>query len=179
MNGFWYYAEGRETRGPITFDQLIALLSQLPTPRGVLVWRDGFTDWTEAENVREIAEKLIRPPPLRRRSSAIPPPVPEGSGDFVEDYQEQFSRKKISVQAGKKWSLWRAALTGFLIYLAIYVLGTTINNRWDRELAWLNGRPGQVIGYFGAQFLLLPLVFVVIAIIRNLWVRRFSDAGRP
>jgi hypothetical protein len=42
----------------------------------VPVWREGFTDWTTAENVREIVEKLIRPPPLVRRSSAIPPPLP-------------------------------------------------------------------------------------------------------
>jgi hypothetical protein len=79
MSEFWYYAEGSETRGPITFEQLIKLLSQSPTPRGVLVWREGFTDWTTAESVREIVEKLIRPPPLGRRSSAIPPPLPESS----------------------------------------------------------------------------------------------------
>jgi hypothetical protein len=36
----------------------------MPTPRGVLVWREGFNDWAAAENVRQIAEKLIRPPPL-------------------------------------------------------------------------------------------------------------------
>jgi hypothetical protein len=64
MSEFWYYAQGDETRGPITFDQLITLLSLPPSPRGVLVWREGFDDWTAAENVREIAEKLVRPPPL-------------------------------------------------------------------------------------------------------------------
>jgi GYF domain 2 len=79
MSGFWYYAEGDETRGPVSFDQLVELLSQLPTHRGVPVWREGFTDWTPAENVREIVEKLIRPPPLGRRSSAIPPPLPESA----------------------------------------------------------------------------------------------------
>jgi hypothetical protein len=30
MGGFWYYAEGDKTRGPVAFDQLIKLLSQLP-----------------------------------------------------------------------------------------------------------------------------------------------------
>jgi hypothetical protein len=69
MSEFWYYAEGNETRGPIAFDQLIKLLSQLPTPRGVLVWREGFDNWKAAENVREIAEKLIRPPPLPTKPS--------------------------------------------------------------------------------------------------------------
>jgi hypothetical protein len=179
MSELWYYAEGSETRGPITFDQLIKSLSRLPTHRGVLVWREGFTDWTEAENVREIAEKLIRPPRSERRSSAIPPSVLERSDDFADQDQEQFSREKVSVQAGKKWSPWRAALVGFLVYLPIYVLITTVNNRWDNELAWLSGQPGQIFSYFAGQFLVLPLVFVVVAISRNLWVKRFSNAERP
>jgi hypothetical protein len=116
MNGFWYYAEGNETRGPIAFDQLLELLSHLPTPRGVLVWRDGFDDWTAAESVREIAEKLIRPPPLRLGASvstrsagsatadtvaalnevladnAVPP---SGKAmDTVARYQQQFQKEK-------------------------------------------------------------------------------------
>ena len=78
MSEFWYYIEDNETRGPIALDQLIKLLSQLPTPRGVFVWREGFDDWKAAENVREIVEKLIRPPPLRPRSS-IPIPHAEPS----------------------------------------------------------------------------------------------------
>jgi hypothetical protein len=71
MSDFWYYAEGNETRGPITFDQLVKILLLLPTARGTLVWREGFDDWRAAENVREIVEKLIRPPPLRPRSSVL------------------------------------------------------------------------------------------------------------
>jgi hypothetical protein len=81
MSEFWYYAEGNETRGPIAFDQLVMLLSKLPTPKGVLVWRDGFDDWKAAENVREFAEKLIRPPPLPGtatvRSEATPKNMPK------------------------------------------------------------------------------------------------------
>ena len=80
MTDFWYYAEGNETRGPITFDQLIKLLSQLPAPSGVPVWREGLDDWRNAGNVREIAEKLIRPPPLRKPPPSLRPvsyPSPE------------------------------------------------------------------------------------------------------
>jgi len=68
MSEFWYYAEGSETRGPITFDRLIKILSLMPSPRGVLVWREGYEDWKFAENISEIVEKLIRPPPLPRSS---------------------------------------------------------------------------------------------------------------
>jgi hypothetical protein len=111
MSEFWYHAEGNETRGPITFDQLIKILSQLPTPKGVLVWREGFDDWKAAENISEIVEKLIRPPPLRPRSSATArsekerfPAVTETTlKDAAEDqeeldtvarYQQQFRKDK-------------------------------------------------------------------------------------
>lgn len=63
-NEFWYYTEGNETRGPIGLEELIKHLSQLPTVGGILVWREDLADRTAAENVREIVEKLVRPPPL-------------------------------------------------------------------------------------------------------------------
>ncbi len=105
MSEFWYYAEGNETRGPITFDHLIKLLSKLPTPRGVPVWREGFTDWTTAGNVREIVEKLIRPPPLGPRSSAIPPPLPESAATSNPPTQ----KKKAGFISGLKRNakMWR------------------------------------------------------------------------
>jgi Protein of unknown function (DUF2569)/GYF domain 2 len=100
MSGFWYYAEGTETRGPITFDQLVKALSLLPTPRGVLVWREGFDDWTAAENVREIAVRLIRPPPLPLRPTRSPVATPreaaadQEESDTVARYQQQFRKDK-------------------------------------------------------------------------------------
>jgi hypothetical protein len=177
MSEYWYYAEGNETRGPIAFEQLIKLLSELPTLRGVLVWREGFADWTPAANVREIVEKLIRPPPLGPRSSAA---VTESSAetrsdDTVERYQQQFrSTETISTErtSPKKWSLWRAALYGFLLGVFTFVLSNTANDSWKHEMAWWQfGRPGQIIGYFGGRFLFTPFLFVVIAIIRNLLVK--------
>jgi len=110
MSEFWYYAEGNETRGPITFGTLIKLLSELSTPRGVLVWREGFDDWKAAENISEIVEKLIRPPPLPRpsmiaRSEERFPAVTETTPkDMVADRegldavvrnQQQFRKVKV------------------------------------------------------------------------------------
>jgi hypothetical protein len=101
MSDFWYYAEGNETRGPITFDQLIKFLSQRSSPREILVWREGFTDWMAAENVREIVERLIRPPPLPQSSVSVPnqrvPLVTETTkeaalDDTVARYQRQFRK---------------------------------------------------------------------------------------
>ena len=74
MSRVWYYLEGHETRGLVTLAELIGILSLLSShsdARKVLVWRDGFDDWKTSDSVREIAEQLFRPPPLKPK----PPPL--------------------------------------------------------------------------------------------------------
>jgi hypothetical protein len=192
MSEFWYYAEGDETRGPIAFDQLIKLLSQLPTPRGVLVWREGFDgDWKAAENVREIVEKLIRPPPLIRSRPSVTaeewfPTVTatadQEGPDTVERYQQQFRKTqpvnetvaKYQQQFRKvkqRWSLLRSALYGFLFGLIPFVTHNLADGG-KTSMHWLqNGRAGEIAGYFGGQLLFCPLLFVLIAFVRNLFIR--------
>jgi hypothetical protein len=36
-----------------------------------MIWRHGFDEWKAAEDVREVAQQLFRPPPFRHQ-----PPVP-------------------------------------------------------------------------------------------------------
>ena len=126
-------AEGDETRGPIAFDHLIELLSQLPTPSGVLVWRDGLAEWTAAENVREIVEKLIRPPPLRP-ASAPPTVTTLDTADTVARYQQQFkkdepvddgtvARYQQQFQKGKPDLALQSELTGIGGWLALLGFG--------------------------------------------------------
>jgi hypothetical protein len=52
--------------------ELLPLLARIADPRCVMVWRHGFDGWKPVEEVREIAQQLFTPPPLRRP----PPPVP-------------------------------------------------------------------------------------------------------
>src|SRR3954451_24026758 len=98
MSEFWYYAEGDDTRGPITFDQLIINLSLLPSPKRTLVWRDGFSEWKAAESVIEIVEQLFRPPPLRPKQPAARQATPGDALagreeiDAVARYQQQFRK---------------------------------------------------------------------------------------
>jgi hypothetical protein len=72
MADLWYYAEGGQQRGPIPLSELLPLLGRIADPRYVMVWRHGFNDWKPVEEVREIAQQLFRPPPLRQ----APPPDP-------------------------------------------------------------------------------------------------------
>ena len=70
MTELWYYAEGKETRGPISIAELVPALARTADPRRVMIWRDGFDHWKPVEDVHEVAAQLSRPPPL---SHALPP----------------------------------------------------------------------------------------------------------
>ena len=41
MSELWYYAEGGETRGPLSLADLVGNLSQVSDPEKVLVWQIG------------------------------------------------------------------------------------------------------------------------------------------
>src|SRR5262249_15542999 len=70
MSELWYYAEGGETRGPLSLADLGGNLSKVSDQERVLVWRKGFENWKPVSAVSEVAGQMIRPPPLR------PPPPP-------------------------------------------------------------------------------------------------------
>ena len=69
----WYYSQGAECVGPISQDDLVAILSKVSRANEVLVWRDGFSAWKPAGLVSELAPHLLNSPP---RS---PPPLPTAS----------------------------------------------------------------------------------------------------
>ena len=73
MRDKWYYARGAECVGPVSQDDLVAILSQVSHANEILVWRDGFSDWKPAGVVIELAPHIINSP-LRS-----PPPLPTAS----------------------------------------------------------------------------------------------------
>ena len=79
MTELWYYAEGDETRGPLSVGELVPLLARIADPRRVMIWRHGFEDWKPVEEVHEVAQQVFRPPPLRRAGAAVPPELPTPS----------------------------------------------------------------------------------------------------
>jgi hypothetical protein len=61
----WYYAEGEMARGPMTLEELTSALSLMSQSNRVFVWRPGFESWQPAEDVKEVAASLFKPPPLK------------------------------------------------------------------------------------------------------------------
>ena len=71
MTDIWYYVEGDKSVGPLTLADITAILSREFNARNVLVWRDGFSSWLKVEDVPELAQHVIKAPPIPK-----PPPIP-------------------------------------------------------------------------------------------------------
>jgi uncharacterized membrane protein YhaH (DUF805 family) len=84
----WFYADGQNTRGPESFETLLAVLAAKSDWQDLLVWHDGYTDWRRAADVPEVSVHFMRPPPLPKRgvtqqAFALPQEVSPPSGDPV------------------------------------------------------------------------------------------------
>lgn len=75
----WYYAQGKQSIGPLSFEELVA---RLRTSGGLdaLVFGPGLSDWTQARRIAAIADALS--------TASSPPPPPPGSRRADEiDYE--------------------------------------------------------------------------------------------
>jgi len=71
----------------------------------------------------------------------------------------------------KRWRYSRAILWGLGLSIVAFVINGFADG-WKEADMWLsNGRPGEIIGYFGGRLLSGPLIFIVVAFILNLFVK--------
>jgi hypothetical protein len=113
MSELWYYAEGGETRGPLSFADLVGNLSKASDPQKVLVWRKGFDNWKPVSSVSEIAGQMIRPPPL------TPPPLPVASPAEPPSKIHEPGVSDDDVGALKDFKPPLSGIAGWLILIAI------------------------------------------------------------
>jgi hypothetical protein len=59
MSDSWYYVENDTSRGPVSLEELRKILATQPNWQSVLVWKEGFQDWTPAGSA-------VFPPPVRK-----------------------------------------------------------------------------------------------------------------
>lgn len=88
----WYYAEGAEAHGPLSLAELAPLLSRIDDLRQVKIWRHGFDDWKAVEEVREVAQRVVRPP---LSASASPPLPPSDTAGTVVDAADAAEFKDV------------------------------------------------------------------------------------
>ena len=111
MAELWYYAEGVETRGPLSTGELIPMLGRIADPRRVMIWRQGFEDWKPVEDVLEIAQQVIRSAPVRGE----PPSLSPVTGEPAVDAPDTKAVKNL-----------KPKLTGLGGWLAIVVIGQIV-----------------------------------------------------
>lgn len=83
----WFWAQGRQRRGPVLLPELVECALRQPDPRAVLVWRKGLAEWTRAADVPEVERRIASLVTRReaeqtaaRPSAAIPSPAPPAPG---------------------------------------------------------------------------------------------------
>ncbi|MBX7168019.1 MAG: TIGR00266 family protein [Pirellulales bacterium] len=74
----WYYAQGNNSVGPMSLDELVARLPQAQGPQ-TLVYGPGVNSWIEARHVQAIVERMS--------GGAAPPPPPSGRRADEIDYE--------------------------------------------------------------------------------------------
>lgn len=75
----WFYMEGGQRRGPVSFEELMSAVLSAPAPHRVPVWREGMAEWGTAGHVPEISQRL-------------PPAPPEGSWPAPLDDAEAIAK---------------------------------------------------------------------------------------
>lgn len=64
MSNTWYFANKDQSVGPFSLAELEALLRQVPSWEGLMVWSKGFSQWQRAGSVPEILALFDTPPPI-------------------------------------------------------------------------------------------------------------------
>ena len=164
-DAIWHVVVDGAQHGPLSRPQVLEYLQDERLMGDDLIWRPGFSDW---KSVSEVAD-LWQPP---KRELLRPPPLP-ASAEQPERENNQIS----AAATNKKWSLWKAANAGLLV--SVLPLALQITNGRGFELASLAQTASvATIVQLTSQVLAAPLLFVIIALVRNTFQWRLpkSDA---
>lgn len=83
MDPQWFYLDGEQRRGPMTFAELIRTLLEAPAPHSVLVWHDGLAGWQVAGSIPEIRGSLPPPNPSLPPGSPVISPIPFADAEAI------------------------------------------------------------------------------------------------
>lgn len=137
MTQEYYYADGRERRGPVDLEAL----RSLGITRDTLVWREGMPDWRPAGELPELSSFFVlpgrgsAPPPIRerpRREAAEPLPASELPGGQLPAHLQ--SRDASPAQAyPPKTYLVESILATILCCLPFGIVGIVYASRVENR----------------------------------------------
>ena len=74
----WFYSQQGQQRGPVTLDELRALLAGGQVMWSEMVWSAGMVNWSPANQVA-----ALRPPPSAAAPGNLPPPLPPQAMNYA------------------------------------------------------------------------------------------------
>ncbi len=159
----WHVFVGGAQHGPLTKAQVFESLSSDALVGSGLVWRPGFTGWKSVSEVNDFSQ----PPPQMTAELKVPVP----SQNLVDQ-----PAKTDAPLVGKKWSLWKSASIGLLVS-ALTLLMQVANGRGFELASYAHTGSAATIGALIGQTLAAPLIFSLVAAVRNFFHRRQSRSS--
>jgi hypothetical protein len=72
---YYYYAEGKERKGPFSPQQLKQLATSGGITPSTMVWKKGMASWTSASQIKGLLPPTEESPPPVPEEAEEPPPV--------------------------------------------------------------------------------------------------------
>ncbi len=162
QEAIWHVLMGDKERGPLTRDEVLASVRDGTLAGSDFIWRPGLPDWKAVSEVGD----FWQPPAQRPAGASVQPIAPVQSASELRDRDGADLRS-----AGRKWSVWKSANIGLLISVLTLLIQIgagrgfeLANNAHTASAATIGGLVGQILA--------APLIFAVIAVVRNLLKRR-------
>jgi GYF domain 2 len=166
----WHVMVDDARQGPLSKAQVLEFLRDGTRTGSDLIWCPGFPDWKPVSEIND----FWQPPP--RTSARVEVPVQLQTQ--VKALPERLDEPLRTDRRGKKWSLWKSANIGLLI--SAFVPLAQVGGGRGFELAnYAHTASVETISALLGQILGVPILFVLVAIVRNLYARPARSSASP
>jgi hypothetical protein len=161
----WHVIVNDTQQGPLSKAQVLEFLRDGTLAGSDLIWCPGFPDWKPVSEINDFWQ------PPRRTSARVEVPVQLQTQvkALPERLDEPLGTDGPS--RGKKWSLWKSANIG-LLTSALTLLVQVGGGRGFELANYAHTASAETISRLIGQILAGPLIFVLVAIVRNRLYRR-------
>ena len=165
----WHVIVDSTQQGPLTKAQVLDSLRGGMLTGSDLVWRPGFADWKQVSEIGDFWQ--LRP---RMTADTRIPDQPQINLSAQPDDAAEGSEPS----RGKKWSLWKSANIGILVG-ALVLVAQIVTGRGFELASYAHIGSVATISTLIGQILAVPLIFVLVAGLRNVvyWRRPKSSAS--
>lgn len=155
----WHIIVGERQEGPLTEAQILEYLADGGLAGSDLIWRPGLTGWKQVSEIDEFREPPKQPPRLREAAKLRTPELSASELRYRPDKDEP--------SASEKWSLWKSANVG-LLFSALTLVAQIASGHGFQLANDAHTASAETISMLIGQILAAPLIFVLIAFVRNL-----------